>query len=218
MKTYVLCGSATAVLGSVTDKQDDEVTVRYVHKKVEAVETYKHHETFDFQEGQVYLFVPKRASSPCVLPLPQPFNNSLKLGATLLFQVDPAVDFANVWNDCCASSVTWQHSRPKKITDPLQKLGLPAKLTEYLREQVLYNGFEAPADSDVSEEDAEMGEDRLERNSSSTQSSSEQSCSDGDEDSEDYYTTLDEDDGEEDMEEEEEAEEEPEPEELLEDE
>lgn len=217
MKTYVLCGNATAVHGTVCDSQE-HVTVKYVHKKTEMIETYVHHESFGFPSGQVHLFVPTRATSPCLLPLPNPFNKTLKLGSTLMFQVDPDVDFATVWNDCCASSVTWLHSRPKKITDPLQKLGLPAKLNEYLREQVLYNGFDAPVDSDASEEDADMGEGQ-ERSEESCRSSSEQSGlgSNADEDSEDYYSTLEEDDGE-DMEEEEEVEEEPEPEELLEDE
>jgi hypothetical protein len=129
--------------------------------------------------------------------------------------VDASLDFVNLWNDCCSTSLTWQHSRPKKITDPSQKLGLPAKLNEYLREQIYRYGMDVPMGSDVSDDDAAVN-DSEDSDNSSTKSVAAVSDYDNN-DSDAYYSTLDEDDNE-DIEEEEEVEEEPEPEELLEDE
>ena len=156
-----------------------------------------------------------------MLALPPPFNHTLKLGSILVFQVGSGVDFVALWNECCASCVTWQHNRPKKMTDLLQKLGLPARLSEYLREQVMVHGLEVPLGSDDSDQDAAAseGHDEPGGGNSSTSFSNSNSESEGSkDDSEDYYSTTMEEDGQEDLEEEEEAEDEPEPDELLEDE
>lgn len=219
---YVLCGSASsvsAVVGtpvSSTSGASKRITVKYVYQKTEYTETYEHLESFSFPKCQVQLYVPVGATGPCLLPLPSPFNQMLKLGSTLLFQVDAALDFVGLWNECCALSVTWQHNRPKKITDPSQKLGLPPKLNDYLKEQVFRHGLEVPVGSDVSEEDAALNE--SETSGNSTSDSNSDSGSESDAESEDYYSSLNEEEDNEGMEEEEEVEDEPEPEELLEDE
>lgn len=212
VKLYVLCGSACAVPAVACGQEN---TVKYVYQKTEYTKTYEHLESFSFPRGQVRVLVPVGASTPCFIPLPSPFNQTLKLGSTLLFQVDASLDFVNLWNDCCSTSLTWQHSRPKKITDPSQKLGLPAKLNEYLREQIYRYGMDVPMGSDVSDDDAAVN-DSEDSDNSSTKSVAAVSDYDNN-DSDAYYSTLDEDDNE-DIEEEEEVEEEPEPEELLEDE
>lgn len=215
IKLYVLCGPAVLVPASLVQQPGEgELTVRYLHQKTEHEETYVLSESFTFQSGTVTVSVPKRATGPCTLPLPSPFNQLLKCGTTLLFTTEPSVDMAFFWNECCGSSVTWQHSRPKKATDPLQKLGLPPKLAEFLCERVKAFGINVPEGSDISdEEDAVIQEEK-----GSDQSSHSSSESSEDKAESDYYSSaLDEDDGE-DLEEEEEIEEEPEPEELLDDE
>lgn len=208
-KLYVMCGPACVVPGTPVA----ENRVKYVYQKTEYMETYHHVDTFVFSTRQVHLFEPVGASTPCMLSLPPPFNETLRLGSTLLFQVDAALDFVALWNECCTNAVTWQHShcRPKKVTDPSEKLGLPPKLNEFLREQVGRHGCEVPVNSDASEEDAPVQQES-ETSDRSSDSSDDQS---EEERSEDYYTSLDEDDGE-DLEEEEEIEDEQEPEELLE--
>lgn len=216
---HILCNGSVVVPGVVSG---DGSVVKYVYQKQEHTVAMELHEEFLFPSGQVQLFVQQGASQPCLLPLPAPFCYSLKRGSVLGFQVHGGVDFVTLWNDCCAVSTTWQHNRPKKLTDPLQKLGLPAKLSEYLREQVTLSGLEVPVGSDESDEDAAAAVFDGQQDDGSGRGSSTYSSSDNDsdatikDDSEDYYTTTE--DEQEDMEEEEEAEDEPEPDELLEDE
>lgn len=219
-KLYVLCGSSSAVsavVGTLLSATSTRNTVKYVYQKTEYTETYEHLESFSFPNGQVQLYAPVGATGPCSLPLPSPFNQLLKLGSTLLFQVEAALDFVALWNECCAASLTWQHNRPKKVTDPSQKLGLPPKLTEYLKEQVFKHGLDVPVGSDMSDEEAAVNESETSGSSNSDSESGGKSNSGSDGESEDYYSSLEEDDNE-GMEEEEEVEDEPEPEELLEDE
>lgn len=216
-KSYVLCANATIVPGSVLSTEDRVVTVKYVFQKTEYTQQYVPSETFEFSGGAVvYLLVQRVGEGPCMIPLPPPFNQLLKMGSTLLFQMNTTVDFVVLWNDCCSSSLTWQHNRPKKMTDPSQKLGLPAKLNEYLREQVGRHGLTLPVGSDVSDEDTGVNE-ALEHSASETDTERFSSEADAQETDEDYYSSPEEDDNE-DLEEEEEVEEEPEPDELLEDE
>ena len=210
MSFFVLCSNSTAVSAVVKEMSNPNmVTVKYMFHKVEHVVSYVFHETFSFPQSAVNLYVPQEAASPCLLLLPSPFNQTLKLGDTLLFQVcKEGVDFVSLWNSCCDASVTWQHHRPKKTNDPLQKLGLPAKLTDFLKEQVALNGQEVPyCSEDDEEEDVVAAVDEKE---SSYFSSSDSSYDTADED---YYSTGNlEEDVEEDLEEEEEAEEDQEPE------
>lgn len=212
MSGVVLCASNIFVVASSVLFGAEGVTVTYVNQKVEHTETYMFHEVFEFPEFQVSLYTPRDATSPCTLLLPPPFNNCLKRGTTLFFCLSPDatwVDhFVPTWNECCTLSLTWQHNRQKKAADPLQKLGLPPKLTEFLCEQVSAFGIDVPMGSDYSDEEAVQEE----KDSSSSGDSVTS------EESEDYYSSAEDlEEDQEDLEEEEEVEEEPEPEELLDD-
>ena len=217
-KYFVLCATAHAVPGTLCAQQDTVFTIRYVSQKTEHTQAYEAFESFTFPGGNVCIMVPLRASTPCLISLPAPFNYCLKMGPTLLFQLPPTLDFVTLWNDCCAGSMTWQHNRPKKVTDPSQKLGLPPRLTDYLRDQVGRHGLAPPLGSDVSDDDMAVNDDTSHGSGSYNGSGSDtqsEAASNGTE--EDYYSSLEEDDNE-DLEEEEEVEDEPEPDELLEDE
>lgn len=215
---HVLCPNLVLVPAKVeAPVAASSVTATFVQNKQEHVVAYELSEEFEFPACHVKLFVPCDATTPCLIPLPSPFNHTLKLGTTLLFcyeardqvfhrdhRTEPP-DFASLWNTLCNKAVTWQHHRPKKNTDALQKLGMPAKLGEFLREQVLETGAELPEALDGDEEDL-VAEDETESTLSST------ADSDSSHGEEEYFSddVLDE----EDLEEEEEEEEDVEPEEI----
>jgi len=217
---HVLCPNLVLVPArvEVAAASASLVTATFVQNKQEHVVAYELSEVFEFPACHVQLFAPCDATTPCSIPLPSPFNHTLKLGTTLLFcfeardhsfhrenHIEP-VDFVSLWNTLCSKAVTWQHHRPKKNTDALQKLGMPAKLGEFLREQVLATGAELPEALDVDEEDL-VAEDETESTLSSTAESDDSSPGE-----EEYFSddVLDE----EDLEEEEEEEEDVEPEEI----
>lgn len=198
---YVLCAHATASVATVTQRVAPQtLQVKYLFQKTECVETYVLHEYFP--EQHVNLYVPFSAAAPCTLLLPKPFHNTLKRGSTLLFEMLDGHEFVTMWNSCCQASVSWQHNRPKKTDDPFQKLGLPARLSEHLRQQVEAHGHIVPQGSDeesvVTGLTAGVGAEEQESSYSTTSQSSEFS------DSEEYYSQDDlVDDGNGDMEEEE---------------
>jgi hypothetical protein len=211
---HVLCSNSVVVPGQVELQVGNRVTVKFLHNKQEQTETYELSEVFDFDSSRVTLFVPCGARAPCLLALPSPFNNTLKRGNTLLFYFEGSrldqqrdSDFVSLWNLLCNKSLTWQHSRPKKSTDALQKLGMPAKLSEYLRDQVIASGNEVPLMLDEDEEDL-VAEDETESSLSSTAES------DSYQEEEEYSTGALDEEEEEDVEEEEEEEEDAEPEEI----
>jgi hypothetical protein len=167
-----------------------------------------------FEKKAVYpdnvtLYTVSGATTPCPIPLPKPYNSLLLMGPFILFQLGARQDFVQLWNEACVSSVSWKHNRPKKTDDPLQKLGLPPKLNDFLRDQVLSNGLEVPNLSDdelTDQADVMEGEKESVYETSSGEESEATSI--------EYYTGNEDEDGEE--EEEEEDEQDPEPEEEIE--
>lgn len=199
----VLCAPASAVPGVVKERlSSKEVVIRYVYHKVEHVQTFSFKETFE--SHRVSLFTLSNAASPCLFPLPHPFNSTLWYGTSLLFQMEGQQDFTQMWNEACVASLTWQHNRPKKTDDPLQKLGLPPRLNDYLKDQLIANGLDIPvlSDDETLDHVDVLNEEKESVYETSSDSESEAT-------SIEYYT--EDDDAEE---EEEEDEQEPEPEEI----
>lgn len=204
----VLCGSNTVVPGTTIHDDGAYKTVTYVHQKVEHTQTFQVNDVFP--EFEVTILTVKDSRVPCLLLLPQPFNRSLRYGNVLLFQYPVTLDFCQTWNTCCMRSMTWQHNRQKKSDDPLQKLGLPPKLNDYLREQVVEQGYSLPQLSDDEVTEPTVDRDMEEKESDYDTSSTLNTESDKD-DENDYLSNEGEDDYE-DEGEEEEAEDENEPE------
>lgn len=201
----VLCAPTSVVPGSVLERlPGQKLVIKYVFHKVEHVETFVFQEFYD--SVGVGLYTVSGSTVPCLLPLPQPFNNTLRYGLSLLFEIEGRRDFVQLWNEACAASLTWQHNRPKKTDDPLQKLGLPPKLNDFLKDQLLLNGMDVPLLSD--DETMDAVEAVTEEKESVYETSSE---SDSEATSLEYYTENEDVDLEE---EEEEDEQEPEPEEI----
>lgn len=202
----VMCAPVVAVTATLKEVHPNgRVVVKYVYHKAEHVETYALNETYVAHGVSVYT-LDEATRTPCLLPLPQPFNSVLRYGSTLLFRVRFGKDFTSIWNEACMSSLTWQHNRPKKTDDPLQKLGLPPKLNDYLRDQLTLNGLDVPLLSD--DETTDQLEGVAEESVYNTSSGSE-----SEDTNIEYYTGNDEDDM--DQEEEEmEDEQEPEAEEI----
>jgi len=211
---YVLCAPSVIVPGEVVSSpRPDVVHVQYVYQKVEHMTVYVKDEEYTPDvtiwvcQQQQHGHLPR-----CMLPLPSPYNNKLRYGSSLLFQVPFTTDFVLLWNTAVAKSVTWKHVRPKKVNDPLQKLGLPPRLHEHLREQLLAWGLDAPV---LSDDDQNVVDGSKEENALSSEfdsSDCESSVGEGggvrhkeDDDEESYYTGMEEED---DVEEEEEVEEE----------
>ena len=209
---YVMCAPSTFVVGTLVGILSPSVIqVSFGFQKVDHVAVYSKEEE-EYTDLDVVIWVPQEARDVrCMFSLPSPFNNKLRFGTTLLFQVPQGVDFVLLWNTACAKSVTWKHIRPKKVNDPLQKLGLPPRLHEHLRDQLLARGLDAPLLSDDEQNllDSNGGGIREDHPLSSEFDTSDcnSSVDDGiqkeDDDEESYYTSMDED-----VEEEEEVEEE----------
>ena len=210
----VLCAPTAVVPGSVQERLSQErlsqerlpqerLVIKYVFHKVEHVQTFEFQEAYDVG---VSIYTVVGSTVPCLLPLPQPFNNTLRYGPVLLFEVEGRRDFIQLWNDACMASLTWQHNRPKKTDDPLQKLGLPPKLNDFLKDQLLLNGLEVPVLSDDETMDAVEAVNEEKESVYETSSESESEAT-----SIEYYTENEDAELEE---EEEEDEQEPEPEEI----
>lgn len=201
----VLCAPTSVVPGSVHRRlPGNELVIKYVFHKVEHVETFVFQ---DFYESVgIGLYTLSGCTVPCLFPLPHPFNNTLRYGTALLFEVEGHRDFVQIWNEACASSLTWQHNRPKKTDDPLQKLGLPPKLNDFLKDQLLVNGLDVPVLSDDETIDTVEAVNEEKESVYETSSESESEAS-----SLEYYTENEDAELEE---EEEEDEQEPEPEEI----